>query len=152
MLMKTKLLLLLVLGALNAHAGFSKLEAISMIETGDHDMAVGKAGEVSRYQLMPKTWRHYTTARAYTNPAFAQQVARQHLSVLEASFRARAGRDATDFELYVVWNAGLNYYAKMGFDANRVHHSIRERAERYVNLRQINDQPHASMLAFSVVR
>jgi hypothetical protein len=148
--MKTKLFLLLVLGALNAHAGFSKLEAISMIETGDNDRAVGKAGEISRYQLMPRTWRQYTSEKAYTNPAFATQIARLHLTSLEVSFRARAGREATDFDCYVLWNAGLSYYAKVGFNPNRVHHSIRERAERYVNLRQMN--ANGPMLAFSGVR
>lgn len=129
-----------MLGAFNLQAGFSKLEAISMIETGDNDRAVGKAGEVSRYQLLPKTWRQYTTQRSYTNPVFAAQIARTHLASLEANFRARTGREPTDFECYVLWNAGLNYYAKIGFNADRVHRSIRERAERYVNLRQAPQQ------------
>lgn len=151
MLMKKKLLLLLVLGALNAQAGFSRLEAISMIETGDNDRAVGKAGEVSRYQLLPKTWRHYTSSRGYTDPTVATEIARQHLTVLEAEFRARTGRDATDFDCYVLWNAGLHYYAKVGFNADRVARSIRERAERFVNLRQIHDSG-MPMLAFGGVR
>jgi len=146
--MKKKMLLLLVLGALNAQAGFSKLEAISMIESGGNDWAVGKAGEVSRYQLLPKTWRHYTTFQAYSNPLLARQIARQHLAALEANFRARAGREATDFDCYVLWNAGLHYYARIGFQPARVHPVIRERAERFVNLRQID----APVLAANTLR
>lgn len=144
--MKIKLLLLLVLGALNAHAEFSRLEAISMIETGDNDRAIGKAGEVSRYQLLPKTWRQYTSARNYADPAISSQIARQHLASLEANFRAQAGREPTDFECYVLWNAGLSYYAKVGFNARRVSSKIRERADRFVNLRQITESK-GSMLA-----
>ena len=49
-------LAIMMLSALSAQAGLSKLEAISMIETCDRDWIVGKAGERSRYQIMPSVW------------------------------------------------------------------------------------------------
>src|SRR5438105_3434958 len=101
--------------ALSAQAGLSRLEAISMIETGNNDRARGRAGEISRYQLLPWVWRGYTTSQAYQDPAVAARVARQHLNYLEGWFRSQAGRPATEFEIYVLWNAGPAYYAKRGF-------------------------------------
>ncbi len=126
---------------LSAQAGLSKLEAISMIETCDRDWIVGKAGEVSRYQIMPSVWRHYTSSRDFRNPVVASKVAAQHIDVLENTFRARTGREATHFDLYVMWNAGPTYYAKIGFNASRVATVIRERAARYANLRDMRNTP-----------
>ncbi len=138
--MKRTLIVWVMLGALSAQAGMSKLAAISMLETGDNDRAVGKAGERSRYQLMPSTWRMYTTQKDYTNPVLAAKIAARHLEALETNFRAKTHREPTDFDRYVLWNAGENYYARVNHDPGRVHRVIRERAERYVNLRQMPDR------------
>jgi len=122
--------------ALTAQAGLSRLEAISLNETGNNDWARGSAGEVSRYQLMPTVWSHYTASRAYQNPGVSFRVARQHLDYLQSWFRSRAGRPATEFDLYVLWNAGPTYYAKKAFRAAAVHPVIRDRAQRFANLRK----------------
>src|SRR5690349_15249272 len=34
--------------------------ALGMIETGGDDQEIGSSGEVSRYQIMPSVWRHYS--------------------------------------------------------------------------------------------
>ncbi len=130
------------LGAGAAQA-LSKLEAISMIETGNNDTAVGGAGEVSRYQIMPKVWRQFTDSRAYRNTELSTWVAGQYLAWLEGNFRRQAGREASDFDRYVLWNAGLAYYERVGFSAKRVHPVIRERAARFVNLREMKAHPVA---------
>lgn len=130
-----KAVLILFLCAASSQAGLSKLDAIAMIETGNNDFVVGSAGEVSRYQIMPAVWRRYSSASTYHNVETSSRVAAQHLAALEAAFRTRTGRDATDFDRYVLWNAGETYYAKKGFSATRVHPVIRERATRFVNLR-----------------
>ena len=132
-----KALILLFGLALDAPAGLSRLEAISMIETGDNDSARGGAGEVSRYQLMPRVWRHYTNSDAYGNPQISAGVAQQHLDYLEGWFRGQAGRPPSELEIYVLWNAGPTYYARKHFSVAAVHPSIRERAERFVNLREM---------------
>lgn len=128
---------MLVLTAVSATAGLSKLDALSMIETGNDDSAVGRAGEVSRFQIRPRIWRQYTQSRDYGNRRVASTVAQQHLTYLEEFFRARAGREATDFDIYVLWNAGPTYYERAGFLPERVNRAVRERAQRYLNLRNI---------------
>ena len=133
-------LLVLALTAMTAQAGLSKLEALSMLESGNDDYAVGGAGEVSRYQIMPAVWRSYTASRAYQNASVSREIAIKHLTYLEEYFRSRTGREATDFDRYVMWNAGPVYYARMGFSPERVHRTIRERANRFVNLRQMPER------------
>lgn len=131
---------ILALSVASAQAGLSKLEAISMIETADRDVVVGRAGERSRYQIMPGVWKHYTSSRDYSNPQVARAVAERHLSVLEETYRKATGREASDFDLYVMWNAGPTYYAKVGFNPRRVSAVVRERAQRYVNLREMKQE------------
>ena len=71
-------------------------------------------------------------------------MANEFLGDLEDTFRKRARREPTDFDLYVLWNAGPSYYAKVAFSATRVHPIIRERAQRYVNLCRMNNGPAAT--------
>ena len=133
----TKWIIILVLTTMNAVAGLSKLEALSMIESGDDDSAIGRFGEVSRFQIRPEVWRQYSQSSAFANCEVASVVAQKHIDYLERLFRSRAGREATDFDFYVVWNAGFSYYEKAGFSADRVSRIIRNRARRYTNLRTL---------------
>jgi len=110
-----------------------------MIETGDNDAAVGRAGEVSRYQIKPWIWRGYSQSKAYRDARESTAVAIKFLADLEESFRKRARREPTDFDLYVLWNAGPAYYAKCGFSASRIDPIIRNRARRYDNLRRMEN-------------
>jgi len=142
-----KAIIMLVLGVLSADAGLSRLEAISMIESGDNDRAVGGAGEVSRYQIMPRVWKRYSASTEYANSGLSTRVAEQHLANLESTFQKRTGRQPTDFDRYVLWNAGPVYYARIGFSAERVHPIIRERARRFVNLRQMQEHQVAQLNA-----
>ena len=132
------LLMLSLVSAVSASAGFSKLEALSLIESGNNDAAVGKLGEVSRYQIRPYIWREYSASRSWRDARVSSQVAENHLKNLEETFVRRAGRAPSDFDVYVLWNAGAAYYAKVGFSPARVHPLIRERAQRFVNLRTVN--------------
>lgn len=111
-----------------------------MIESGNNDRAVGRAGEVSRYQIKPLVWKRYTELTAYTDAGLSTWVADQHMAYLENVFQSRTGRQPTDFDRYVLWNAGPNYYARVGFSADRVNAIIRDRASRFVNLRQMQDE------------
>ena len=85
-----------------------------------------------------------TASRSWRDVRVSAHVANDYLADLEVTFRRRSHREPTDFDLYVLWNAGPSYYAKVGFSATRVHPVIRERAERYVNLRQMNNAPPAT--------
>ncbi len=135
--MKLKWLLgLLAAGAVSAHAGLDKLEAIAMIESGNDDRAVGSAGEISRYQIKPRIWQRYSASSAYHNAQVSAGVADRYLAALEDTFQRQSGRAPTDFDRYVLWNAGPSYYGRIRFDRARVHPVVRERAERFVNLRE----------------
>lgn len=136
--MKTALLILSLTAFIPAQAraaGLSLLEALSLIESGNNDRAIGRAGEVSRYQILPAVWRRYSESAAHRNPTIAAAVALRHLEFQAASFRERTGRAPSDFDRYVMWNAGVGYYRRLGFNPRRVHASIRDRAQRFVNLR-----------------
>lgn len=129
-------LLLIVLSVASVQAGDSRIAALSLIESGNDDAAVGGAGEVSRYQIKPWIWRKYSPSSSYADRRISTRVAEQHLADLVERFRRGARREPSDFDLYVLWNAGPTYYARIGFTPSRVHPIIRERAVRYVNLCQ----------------
>ena len=110
-----KSLLAILFGSvLAAQAGLSRLEALSMLETGDRDSAVGGVGEVSRYQMRPGVWKQYSSSQAYHDPAVARQVAGQHLQFLESNFRRLAGREPSEFDIYVL-ECGTRLLREAGF-------------------------------------
>lgn len=108
--------------------------ALGMIETGNDDSEIGGAGEVSRYQIMPAVWEHYSESHRYRNPAAALAVAKSHWASLYAAFKRRAHREPSDFDMYVLWNTRHGYYAKCGFNPARLSPVVRDRAQRFVNL------------------
>ena len=110
--------------------------ALSQIETGGDDNEIGRSGEVSRYQIMPSVWRHYSDSQRYRDPETSVQVAQQHWTALYKSFKEQAHREPADFDMYVLWNTHYGYYAKHGFDPERLGPAVRDRAQRYVNLIQ----------------
>ena len=133
-----RIFLLLMVTVCGAQADPSRIEALGMIETGNNDYAIGSVGEISRYQLRPTVWHSYNASRSYTDVKVASGVARSHLDYLQAWFRKRAAREASDFDIYVMWNAGPTYYLRRGFAPERVHRVIGERAERFANLCRAN--------------
>src|SRR5437762_6714819 len=108
--------------------------ALGMIESGNDDRGVGRAGEVSRYQIHPAVWRNYSESREYQNPGVSLQVARQHWNYLATYFRNKTGREPAPFDMYVLWNTRFGYYARKEFNPARVSAVVRERAQRFVNL------------------
>ena len=97
-----------------------RMAALSMIESGDDDLAIGKAGEISRYQLTKHTWR-VTTAlplSSAVNPQLAYQVASCAILVRKNAFIASHHREPTDKEFYRLWNP----------------HCPNETAQRFANL------------------
>ena len=111
-----------------------RLFALGAIETGNNDSEIGQAGEVSRYQIMPSVWKHYSHSSYYDNPQVSRAVAQQHWSSLCASFRKKTGREPDNFDMYVLWNTCYGYYASKGFQPIRLDPVVRDRAQRFVNL------------------
>jgi hypothetical protein len=101
--------------------------ALSQIESGDNDCAIGTAGEVSRYQVRPEVWREHARATAdWQKPEDALAVAQGLMKERCEEFEKLHGRPPTDFEFYILWNAPAQI--------KRPSKVVRERAKRFCNL------------------
>jgi hypothetical protein len=101
--------------------------ALSQIESGDDDHAVGAAGEISRYQIKPEVWQRYAPAKAEsTKQEDAVAVAKQAMQARCTAFERSVHRPPTDFEFYILWNAPAQ--------VQRPGKAVAERAERFCNL------------------
>jgi hypothetical protein len=122
-----------------AAADVSKLDssrqyALGMIESGNDDRAVGRAGELSRYQIMPAVWNQYSGSRRHQDVNVSTDVAQRHWAWLHQYFKTKTGRPPTEFDMYVLWNTRLVYYSEKGFDPARLQAVVRDRAQRFANL------------------
>ena len=98
-----KLALVILLLATTTQA-MNILDALSMIESGNNDKAVGKAGEVSRYQIRPSVWRaQYREPMNPANPVHARLVASRILANRIHDFRFHQGCAPTTMEKYLLW-------------------------------------------------
>jgi hypothetical protein len=101
--------------------------ALSQIESGDDDHAVGSAGEISRYQISPEVWQHYAPPTAvWTKLEDALSVAKEAMQERCAVFERAAHRPPTDREFYILWNAPAQI--------QRPGKAVLGRAERFCNL------------------
>ena len=99
-------------------------EALSMIESGNNDHAVGAVGEVSRYQIRPELWPGGNPLNPQEALTAAQKTMVPRLSRFERSHK----RQPTDFEFYILWNAP--------WQADHPSGIVKERARRFANLVQ----------------
>lgn len=130
--MKTLLFILLVP---MASMGMDRLSALSMLETGNNDRMVGRAGEISRYQILKSEWRAVTNSVHWANPQVAKQVTLQLIDQRVNQFRAKHSREPSDFEFYVLWNAPAQVLH------GKVSRVVAERARRFANLCSLRTQP-----------
>ena len=115
--------------------GMDRMTALSMIETGHNDRMVGRAGEISRYQILKNEWRAVTKSRHYTNPSLAHTVATKILNQRLERFQAVYDREPTDFEFYALWNAPSQVLR------GRVSPRVAERCHRFANLCSLSRPP-----------
>lgn len=101
--------------------------ALAMLESGDNDGVTGPGGEISRFQIRPQLWPGGDPHNPKAALAVAQSIMRLRLDAFEASHK----RPPTDFEFYVLWNAPS--------EANHPSAIVADRARRFVNLVQRND-------------
>lgn len=109
------------------------LACVSQIETGDKDWKIGRAGEVSRYQILPSVWIKYSPTNHVkqndpTNPKIAAQVAERILVDRITKFRGLKGRAPTPFEVYGLWHRPEETYK------GRYKPATRTRCQRFENL------------------
>jgi hypothetical protein len=125
--MKLKLTLLLTLVPMLSF-GLDRLAALSMIETGNNDRMIGRAGEISRYQILKTEWRSVTNSTRYTDPRTAKAVTLRLIERRVQTFRATFNRNPTNFEFYGLWNAPSQVLER------RVSRTVAERCRRFANL------------------
>jgi hypothetical protein len=126
---------------LRMEAGVAKLRRCSA------DQKRGSAGEVSRFQILPRIWRDYSHSRDYSDPNLAWTVAQKILDDRAQWYRQATGREPTTFDLYVMWNAP-GHYEHVNFERKRVRRVISEKAERFTNL--VESCSRESMITASV--
>ena len=122
--MIVRLILLVLAGFLldQPASAMDRWAALSMIESGDNDHAVGPGGEVSRFQIRRELWTGGNPKDAHDALSAAREIMQPRLEEFQRSHQ----RPGTDFEFYVLWNAPW-----------RVDHpsaAVTERARRFANL------------------
>lgn len=124
--MKAIALMLLLLPA--CAFGMDRTAALSMLETGNNDQAVGSAGEISRYQVRKMEWHSVTDSGDYTDSETARQVMLKIMDKRIQAFKTRFGRNPTDYEFYALWNAPAQVME------GKISHTVAVRCERFANL------------------
>lgn len=113
---------LAALGVVTSASGMNRWDALSMLETGNDDSAVGSCGEISRYQIRAELWPGGNPQ----NPHAALTAARNIMQARTSYFQKTHGRSPSDFEFYVLWNAPA--------EVDHPVSCVVERAQRFVNL------------------
>ena len=117
-------LILAFWGFASTASAMDRWAALSMIESGDEDNAVGPGGEISRFQIQPELWPGGDAQNARVALAAAQEIMHARLDEFQKCHK----RSATDFEFYVLWNAP--------WQADHPSKTVTERARRFSNLVQ----------------
>jgi len=126
--MKVRLPIILVVaglvGLVTPAFAMDRWEALSMIESGNNDQAVGSVGEISRFQIRPELWPGGNPQ----NPQQALNAAQKTMIPRLDRFQRTHKRQPTDFEFYVLWNAP--------WVVDHPTTVVKERAQRFANLVQ----------------
>ena len=117
------LILVAVFMTATAH-GMDRWAALSMIESGDNDHAIGAGGEISRFQIRPEFW----PGGDPSNTQNALSAARRIMMPRIEHFKQTHQRSPTDFEFYVLWNAP--------WEVDHPSAAVTDRARRFSNLIQ----------------
>jgi hypothetical protein len=110
------------LGLAVSASAMDRWAALSMIESGDDDSAIGPAGEISCFQIQRDLWPGGDPHDRQLALVAAQEIMRPRLSEFQQSHK----RDVTAFEFYVLWNAP--------HQVNHPSTAVTERARRFANL------------------
>lgn len=129
------------------------LWALAQVESGDNPHAIGKAGEITRYQILPSTLRQmsrlrvqdWTRSLSCFGPDARSGASVQskggvdgdvlrYLGWLASKFTAATGRAPTPRELYLLWSCGYRKFRSSGFNFNSCSAIKRSAATRFENL------------------
>jgi len=109
-----------------------------MLETGDNDYAIGRCGEISRFQIRAQLWPGGNPQNARA----ALMVARSIMQARVEWFEQTHKRLPNNFEFYVLWNAPA--------EVDHPVPCVAERAQRFANL--VERDEHQSQAANSFRR
>jgi hypothetical protein len=127
-------MVVLFLGLCSPLQAADRWAALSLIESGDDDKAVGPHGEISRFQMQPDLWKRYAPTNAdWTKPDDSLLVAKAVMQERCTAFERSMHRPPTDFEFYVLWNAPGQ--------VKRPSKTVSRRAERFANLVEAQKPP-----------
>lgn len=126
--MKTKFVSLLLLLLPVCGFGMDRLSALSMLETGNDDYAVGSAGEISRFQVKKAEWRTVTNSSNYSDSETAKKVMIRLMDKRIQAFQEHFGRLPNDFEFYALWNAPSQALT------GHISRTVAARCKRFANL------------------
>lgn len=129
------LLLVSLLGLTSVAAAddrWETLRAINWVENPNNHTQVGRFGELGPYQFRPGTWRMHTDKpfRQAIQREVADEVAVKHYEWIKRTL-AKAGVDATPFNIAMAWNSGVDNVLK-----GRVPEITYDYATRVTNLVQ----------------
>lgn len=123
------------------------LASIAAVESGNNDMAIGKAGEISRYQISPVVWeKHHKTFDPYrkgpSNLQVASQIAAAHVATIRSSIHPKIQQDEFDeiFWVAACWNSGIAGATKAKWNKARLPRHVQDYAERVLNIYQALQQ------------
>lgn len=111
------------------------LAALAMFESGNDDLARGKDGEVSRYQILKSVWHNHTPSRAYDSKEIGETVARAELTKRIDNFVRETHRLPDYREVYALWTKP-SMLRNVRFNVDRMPQYIRKRCSRFKNLAQ----------------
>lgn len=129
---------LAALGVVFSASGMNRWQALSMLETGDNDYAIGRCGEISRFQIRAQFWPGGNPQ----NPRAALVVAQNIMQARVARFEQTHKRLPNDFEFYILWNAPA--------EVDHPVPCVAERAQRFTNL--VERDEHQAQTASSFRR
>ena len=124
MRIRLAVLILTVFCLVTTAPAMDRWAALSMIESGDDDHAIGPGGEISRFQIRPELWPGGNPQDMKIALTVAQQIMLPRIE----KFRRSHQRMPTDFEFYVLWNAP--------WQVDHPSVAVTERARRFSNLIQ----------------
>jgi hypothetical protein len=121
---------MLVVSSAEAASRWETLEAIHTVENPSNSPRPGRFGELGAYQFRAATWKMHTT-RPFSEAVhrgISDEVAVLHYEWLKSTL-ARAGVEASTYNIALAWNAGANAVIK-----GRVSSATRDYAARVNNL------------------
>lgn len=100
--------------------------ALSQVESGDNDRAIGPKGERTRYQILPAVWKRFGGGANPVEPVSALRVAESVMRPRVNSFIKTQGRPPSAQEWYLLWHCPARVMSPRKADL--------EKAERFANL------------------